>query len=76
VISADHRVDFKSLRAAYDPETRITSTDDVGAVTFDIHPDGQIERTTQVAANVSGKSWSTASRRAAVSGRAAAPKTG
>jgi competence protein ComEC len=49
VISADARVDFKSLRAAYDPETRITSTDDAGAITFEIHPDGTLERTTYVA---------------------------
>jgi competence protein ComEC len=49
VVSADHRVDFQSLRAAYDPETRITSTDDAGAITFEIHPDGAIERTTHVA---------------------------
>jgi ComEC/Rec2-related protein len=48
VVSADSRVDFKALRAAYDPETRITSTDDAGAVTFEIHPDGRIERTTYV----------------------------
>jgi competence protein ComEC len=46
VVSADRRVDFRSLRAAYDPETRITSTDDAGAVTFEIHPDGTIERAT------------------------------
>jgi competence protein ComEC len=48
VISADARVDFKSLRAAFDAETRITSTDDAGAVTFEIHPDGTLERTTYV----------------------------
>lgn len=48
VVSADHRVDFKSLREAYGPETRITSTDDAGAITFEIHPDGTIERTTEV----------------------------
>jgi competence protein ComEC len=48
VVSADARVDFKSLRAAYDPETRITTTNDAGAVTFAIRPDGTIERTTYV----------------------------
>ena len=48
MISADARVDFKSLRAAYDPETGLTSTNDAGAVTFEIHPDGTLERTTYV----------------------------
>jgi competence protein ComEC len=48
VVSADTRVDFNSLRAAYDPQTRITSTNDVGAVTFEIRPDGTIDRTTFV----------------------------
>jgi competence protein ComEC len=48
VVSADARVDFKSLREAYGSETRITSTDDAGAVTFEIRPDGTIERTTYV----------------------------
>ncbi len=48
VVSADRRVDFKSLRAAYAAETRITSTDDAGAVTFTIHPDGTIDRATCV----------------------------
>jgi competence protein ComEC len=48
VVSADSRVDFNSLRGAYGPTTRIVSTDDAGAVTFEIHPDGSIERTTYV----------------------------
>jgi competence protein ComEC len=48
VVSADSRVDFKSLRAAYDPDTQIVSTDDVGAITFEILPDGTLERTTYV----------------------------
>jgi competence protein ComEC len=48
IVSADARVDFKSLRAAYEPETRISSTNDVGAVTFEIQPDGTIERTTEL----------------------------
>ncbi len=47
-MSADRRVDFKSLRAAYAAETQITSTDDAGAVTFTIHPDGTIDRATCV----------------------------
>jgi competence protein ComEC len=46
IVSADARVDFKSLREAYGPEPGIVSTNDAGAVTFDIHPDGTIERTT------------------------------
>jgi competence protein ComEC len=48
IVSADARVDFKSLRAAYEPETRITSTNDAGAVTFEIKPDGTIERSTEL----------------------------
>jgi competence protein ComEC len=48
VISADSRVDFKSLRAAYAPHTQIESTDDVGAITFEIRPDGTLERSTYV----------------------------
>ncbi len=48
VVSADRRVDFKSLRTAFPAETRVTSTDDAGAVTFTIHPDGTIDRTTCV----------------------------
>jgi competence protein ComEC len=48
IVSADARVDFKSLRAAYEPETRISSTNDVGSVTFEIQPDGTIDRTTEL----------------------------
>ncbi|HET6325351.1 MAG TPA: MBL fold metallo-hydrolase, partial [Planctomycetaceae bacterium] len=48
VISADARVDFASLRSAYEPSTRIVSTDDAGTVTFEIRPDGTLERTTFV----------------------------
>jgi competence protein ComEC len=48
VVSAASRVDFKSLREAYGPDTRIASTNDTGAVTFEIHPDGTVERTTYV----------------------------
>ncbi len=48
IVSADHRVDFAALRAAYGDQVRITSTDDVGAVTFEIHPDGTMDRTTFV----------------------------
>jgi competence protein ComEC len=46
VVSADRRVDFKSLRAAYRPQCEIVSTHEFGAVTFEIAPDGSMRRTT------------------------------
>jgi hypothetical protein len=46
VVSADRRVDFKSLRAAYGPQCEIVSTHEFGAVIFEIAPDGSMRRTT------------------------------
>lgn len=46
VVSADRRVDFKSLRAAYGAQSEILSTHEFGAVTFEIEPDGAMHRTT------------------------------
>ena len=46
IVSADRRVDFKSLRAAYGPQSEILSTHEFGAVTFEIEPDGTMRRTT------------------------------
>jgi competence protein ComEC len=46
IVSADRRVDFKSLRAAYGPQAEILSTHDFGAVTFEVEPDGAMHRTT------------------------------
>lgn len=46
IVSGGPRTDFHSLRSAYGPQAEILSTDDYGAITFDIHPDGTIERTT------------------------------
>ena len=40
VVSADRKVDFKSLKAAYGPQCEIVSTHDFGAVTFAIDRDG------------------------------------
>ena len=46
VVSADRRVDFKSLRAAYGPDADILSTHEVGAVTFEITREGRVDRST------------------------------
>ena len=46
IVSADRRVDFKSLRAAYGEKCEIVSTNDAGAVTFEIRPDGTMTRRT------------------------------
>jgi competence protein ComEC len=46
VVSADRRVDFKSLRAAYGPDADILSTYEVGAVTFEITREGRVGRST------------------------------
>jgi competence protein ComEC len=45
VVSADRRVDFKSLRAAYGPQCEIVSTHELGAITFEIDRDGSMRRT-------------------------------
>jgi competence protein ComEC len=45
IVSGGPKTDFRSLRAAYGPEAEILSTDDFGAITFDICADGSISRT-------------------------------
>jgi competence protein ComEC len=49
VVSADRRIDFKSLRAAYGPDADILSTHEVGAVTFEISREGRVGRSTFLA---------------------------
>jgi competence protein ComEC len=45
IVSADRRVDFKSLRSAYGPDCEIVSTHELGAITFEIAGDGSMRRT-------------------------------
>ena len=45
IVSADRRVDFKSLRDAYGPQCEIVSTHEFGAVTFEIASDGSMRHT-------------------------------
>jgi competence protein ComEC len=45
VVSADRRVDFRSLRSAYGPQCEIVSTHEMGAVTIEIDRDGTMRRT-------------------------------
>jgi competence protein ComEC len=44
VVSADRRVDFRSLRNAYGQQCEILSTHEMGAVTFEIDRDGSLRR--------------------------------
>jgi len=45
VVSADRRVDFRSLRSAYGPQCEIMSTHEMGAVTIEIDQNGSLRRT-------------------------------
>lgn len=67
VVSADRRVDFKSLRAAYGPQCQILSTHILGAITFEIERDGTMRRTSVLGKKADGPAPSRSTRRAEAS---------
>ncbi len=67
VVSADRRVDFNSLRAAYGPQCQILSTHILGAITFEIERDGTMRRTSVLGKKTDGPAPSRSKSRAEAS---------